>query len=187
MQGADLLLISADVGADHGPAQIIDQTLARHQRVDVLVNNAAINQPAAISQFSRESFRSVFETNTFGPAMLIALLWPVFSRQRAGCIVNISSMSAADPFPGLGVYGASKAALECLARAVRNEGAEQGIRAYNIAPGAVETDMLRALFSREQLPESRTLSPARVAQVAIQCILGERTEASGSTLILPSP
>jgi short-subunit dehydrogenase len=184
---AQILLIAADVGEANGPQRIIQQVLASYERIDVLINNAAIGHSAPPAKWKRDSLEEVFAINTFGPAMLIALVWPTMSKQKSGCIVNVSSMAAVDPFPGLGIYAASKSALESLARTIRNESLQHGIRAYNVAPGAVETPMLRGLFSKADLPESKTLRPETIAAVIMSCVRGERSEASGSTIILPSP
>ena len=75
----------------------------------------------------------------------IAAAWPRFVRQGGGCIVNVSSMSSLDPFPGLSVYGAAKAALNAIVKGCVHEGAAAGIRAFTVAPGSVETAMLRAI------------------------------------------
>ena len=95
-------------------------------------------------------------------------------------------MATVDPFPGLGVYAASKAALASLTRSLHNEGASHGIRAFSVAPGAVETKMLRQLFSTDQLPTDQTLEPAAVAEVVVGCIRGEREDDRGQTILLPS-
>jgi NAD(P)-dependent dehydrogenase (short-subunit alcohol dehydrogenase family) len=96
-------------------------------------------------------------------------------------------MATIDPFPGLSLYAASKAAMESLTRSVRNEGYEAGIRAFNVVPGAVETQMLRSLFPITALPTEKALDPYVVAQVIADCVTGARHEASGSSIIVPSP
>ena len=106
--------------------------------------------------------------------------------ERAGCVVNITSMAVVDPFPGLAVYAASKAALDSLTRSIHNEGADHGIRAYSVAPGAVETEMLRTIVTEEQLPTEQTLAPAQIAEVVADCIAGTCAEPSGSSLLVPS-
>jgi NAD(P)-dependent dehydrogenase (short-subunit alcohol dehydrogenase family) len=109
----------------------------------------------------------------------------VFVRQRRGVIVNVSSMAAVDPLPGFLSYGASKAALESLARSAATEGREHGIRAYNVMPGTVATPLSRALFG-DSTPQ-RALEPRDVAGVVLACIEGERADASeGSIRVVAS-
>ena len=67
-------------------------------------------------------------------------------RQSGGTIVNISSMAAVDPFPGFSVYGATKAWVELFTKAIAEEGRADGILAFSLRLGAVETPMLRGLF-----------------------------------------
>lgn len=184
---SDALIIPADVGQQSEAHHVIDQTVQRWNRLDVLINNAAALHVGPMTQASPSGLIDTFSVNVFGPLHLIARVWPVFLRQGSGCIVNISSMSAVDPFPGLSMYAASKCALESLARSVRSEDPTHAIRAFNIAPGAVETEMLRAIVTEANLPRERTLEPQSVAYVILQCVRGERDGEQGRTILLPSP
>ena len=96
-------------------------------------------------------------------------------------------MATLDPFPGLGVYAAAKAALESLTRSVVGEGGSRGIRAFSVATGAVETPMLRSLFSEKELPPEKALDPAEVAAIVLECIRGERDGEQGGVIRVPSP
>src|SRR4029079_9090658 len=107
----------------------------------------------------------VIDTNLSSAFYLAKALWDTFKKQHAGCIVNISSMAARDPFPGFLAYGAAKAGLNLLSLVLAREGAQHVIRSYAIAPGAVETEMFRPIMSKEQWPSEKTLDPADVARV----------------------
>jgi NAD(P)-dependent dehydrogenase (short-subunit alcohol dehydrogenase family) len=181
---AETLVIPADIADPQAPKKILDVTLARWGQVDVLVNNAGTVSDVALGQTTDDLLDESFAVNAFGPARLIAQLWPVFERQAGGCVVNVSSISTVDPFPGLSVYAAAKSALESLARSVTSEGREIGVRAYNVAPGIVETDMLRSLWSEDEIPREQTLPPDEVARVVVECVLGKRPEGSGSTIVV---
>lgn len=125
-----------------------------------------------------------FRTNTFGPATIIRAAWPHFAARRAGCIVNVSSYATVSPFPGLFAYAASKSALDSMTRSCHVEGEPLGIRAFCINPGAVETPMLRALFSEDAVPRATTLDPGEVARVIVDCIEGRRDADRGSPVLL---
>lgn len=181
------LVIPADVSEASQCKEIVRRTDERWQRIDLLVNNAGSVERMHMRDLTPDAVSRLFAVNLFGPMYLIAAVWPVMARDGGGVIVNVSSMSAGDPFPGLGVYGAAKAGLEGITRAIANEGGSIGLRAYAIAPGAVETSMLRGLFSPESLPTSRTLDPEQVAEIIVRCALGQSDEPSGATLRLPSP
>ncbi|MHC5002675.1 MAG: SDR family NAD(P)-dependent oxidoreductase [Planctomycetota bacterium] len=182
----EVLLVPADVAVAEQAASVIELAADQWGRIDVVVNNAGIVRMAALSDTDEDLLFQTFATNTFGPAMLIARSWPHMVRQGSGCIVNVTSMATVDPFPGLGVYAASKCALDSLTRSLHNEGATHGIRAFSVAPGAVETPMLRGLFSTDQLPPDQTLEPADVAEVVVACVRGERDGEAGRSILVPS-
>lgn len=185
--GPDPQILGTDVADPHQARAMVDHALTHHGRLDILINNAGGAISRSISGHDDAALRSAFAINFYGPAAAIIRAWPAFERQRAGCIINISSMSAVDPFPGLSVYGAAKAALNTLTRGCATEGAAFGLRAFAIAPGAVETPMLRAIFPESALPPSRTLQPEAIAEVILACIRGDHDARNGETILLPSP
>lgn len=185
--GARTVIVPADVGDPHAPAVIVDHALRAFGRVDALVNNAGVGPYKPIAETDEDDLHHTFEVDLFGPIRLVARLWNVFLEQGGGCVVNVSSMATVDPFPGLSVYAAAKAGLESLTRSIHNEGSQQGIAAYSVAPGAVETDMLRGIFSTEVIAESQTLEPEDVARVVVDCVLGRREAEKGRTILVPSP
>jgi len=181
------LIIEADV-ADRGTAdRVVRGTVDAFGTIDVLVNNAGRVKAVPIADTTPDLLDDLLGVNTIGPALLMAAAWPVMVAGMGGRIVNVSSMAVFDPFPGLSVYAASKCALDGLTRAAHNEGAEVGIRAVSVAPGAVETPMLRSLVSTDELPTDLTLDPDVVAAVIEACAVGERDAESGQVIALASP
>jgi NAD(P)-dependent dehydrogenase (short-subunit alcohol dehydrogenase family) len=182
---AGLLILPADVGEPAHTSRIIEPTHQKWGRIDALINNAATLEVRPIEQNDDRLLEHTFRTNVFGPARLIAKAWPIFISQRRGCVVNVSSIATVDPFPGLSAYAASKAALECLTRSILVEGRQHGIRGFAVAPGAVETAMLRQVVSEENLPTEYTLDPMAVASVIGECVTGIRDAEIGKTIYLP--
>jgi len=176
------LTVQADVADAADRSRMLAEILAHFGRLDCLVNNAGGVEIAPIEATGDDLLQRTFEVNAFSPARLIAASWPIFQKQRSGCVVNVSSRSTVDPFPGLSVYAAAKSALESLARSIINEGRSMGITAYTVAPGAVETPMLRALWSEDELPPSQAMAPDEVARVIVDCILGRREQDLGQTI-----
>jgi NAD(P)-dependent dehydrogenase (short-subunit alcohol dehydrogenase family) len=156
-------------------------------RIDCLVNNAGMAECVPIDQTTHELLQQTFSVNAFGPARLIAACWPHFQFHGSGCVVNVTTMGTIDPFPGLSAYAAAKSSLESYTRSIMNERGDAEITAYTVAPGAIETPMLRRLFSEEDLPRSQTLDPMDVARVIVACISGQRPEDAGSVIRLSSP
>jgi NAD(P)-dependent dehydrogenase (short-subunit alcohol dehydrogenase family) len=178
----EMLLLPADLSDARQARSVVDLTLAQWGRVDAVVNNAGVAPRAAIDETDEDLVYETFAVNTFGPAHVIARAWPAFVRRRTGCVVNVSSLASSEPFPGFFVYGATKSALESLVRSVAREGAEHGVVAWNVAPGAVEAPALRKLFSEREIPRERALDPFDVARIVADCVLGRRPEPSGSTI-----
>lgn len=166
---------------------VVAAVIERWQRVDGLVNNAGTVECVPIERTTDELLLQTFAVNTFGPVRLIAACWPHFQSQGRGCVVNVTTMGTVDPFPGLSAYAAAKSAMESYTRSIMNESGHADITAYAVAPGAVETAMLRRLFSEDDLPRSKTLDPIDVARMIVACLRGQRTENIGEVIRLNSP
>jgi len=182
---------SAQLPADiSDPAQarsIVDRAVAALGPLGVLVNNAGLAPNLPIDKHTPELLDEIYRINALGPANTIARAWPLFVAQRSGRIINISTIGTTDPFKGFFGYAAAKAAVNVMAKSCATEGAKHNIRAFAIAPGAVETQMLRAFAPESVLPRSRTLSPESVARVILDCAQGKRDQESGNTILLPNP
>lgn len=98
---------------DADSAQVIENLEKDGQAIDVLVNNAGFGLYGSAEQFAEEEVRRLFETNFFGPYRLSRAAVRYMRQRRFGIIVNISSGSGVGPVPSMGVYGATKAALDC--------------------------------------------------------------------------
>lgn len=184
--------VSADLGDSEQAASIVEAALERFGRVDVIVNNAALAPLKPIDETPVDLIEEVYSVNAIGPACVIAAAWPVFKKQYAqapsagagACIVNVSTLGTLDPFPGFFAYAASKAAMNLMAKSCAAEGRPFGIRAFAVAPGAVETEMLRAIFSAEVLPSDKCLSAERVAEEIVACVNGERDAHNGRIIYM---
>lgn len=178
--------VPADVADPAQARGLVGAVQQRLGRLDVLVNNAGWSPSKPIAEHTDEDIRAIFAVNTIGPIAAIAAALPVFTAQGSGCVVNVSSVASEDPFPGLSVYGGAKAAMNTITLGIANECGD-AVRAYCVAPGAVETDLLRSIIDTDALPPEKTLDPSEVAAVIEQCVLGERPEPSGSTIFVRSP
>jgi len=179
--------VPTDVADPEQVNRLIARALDVFGRIDALVNNAGLGPVEPIERTEWQTLVRVFDINALGPAWAIARVWPIFVQQGGGCIVNISSMATVDPFPGLFAYAAAKGALSVMALSCVNEGREHGIRAFAVAPGAVETAMLRSIVSERDLPPEQCLDPSDVARVVAECIRGDREDQMGRTILVPSP
>ena len=144
---ADVLAITADVGSARDTERMVAATLDRYGRIDVLVNNASALGPTPLPYLvdaSSEALREVLEVNLLGAFRLAqAVLGGMLLRQH-GLVVNITSDAAVEGYPGWGLYGASKAALDLLTRVWSAELQDSGVRVVAVDPGDMDTDMHRA-------------------------------------------
>ena len=172
--------------------RMVDLAAGKWGRLDAVVNNAGWSAAATIPRSDAAFIQHVFAVNAVAPAIIISRAWPTMEKQaradgKGGVIVNVSSMATVDPFDALYAYAAAKAGVNLLAKSVASFGKRLGIRGFSVAPGAVETDLLRSMFPKTSLPESKALSAGTVADVIVACVLGERDAENGSTILVPSP
>jgi NAD(P)-dependent dehydrogenase (short-subunit alcohol dehydrogenase family) len=177
-------IVTADVSQPEQATGAIDRAVRDLGTIDNLVNNAGAAPLLPIEQHSPRVLEDVYRVNAIAPANLIARAWPVFKRQRTGCIVNISTIGTLDPFPGFFGYAAAKAALNTMTLSCAKEGAHLGIRAFTIAPGAVETHMLREVYRQSGVPHQKGMPPIRIAQVVQECIEHRRDDENGKTIVI---
>lgn len=178
------MAIEGDVGDQDSVKVLVEQAIARFGGVDALVNAAGAAALGTIAQHTPQMILESFATNAAGPAMLMAAVWPIMTSRGGGRIVNVSSMASIDPFDGFFAYAASKSAMNMLSKMGDKQGRRDGIRCFCVAPGAVETPMLRSLFSREQVPASAAMSASDVASVVVECVSGERAPNGGEPIVV---
>jgi NADP-dependent 3-hydroxy acid dehydrogenase YdfG len=120
----------------------VTQAYAQFGQVDVLVNNAGYGVAGAIEEVSEAEFMPMFETNVFGLLQVTRAFLPHFRKQRSGHILNLSSIGGVVAGPGIGMYNATKFAVEGISEALAAEVAPLGIRVTIIEPGPFRTDFL---------------------------------------------
>ena len=135
-----LEVMRLDVRERSNARAAVAQVVERHGRLDVLVNNAGVGLVGGIEEVSEADVRATVETNVYGPLWFSQAVIPVMRQQRAGCIVQISTVGAAGTMPLLGVYNATKWALEAFSESMAAEVASYGVRVLLIEPGSLDTD-----------------------------------------------
>jgi NAD(P)-dependent dehydrogenase (short-subunit alcohol dehydrogenase family) len=179
---ADCLAVAADVGHTDDARRIVRTALDRFGRVDVLVNNAGTGVLVPIDQMQVDDYERTMRVNVDAIFHTTQAVWSSMKRQGGGVIVNISSVASSDPFDGFAVYGASKAWVNVFSKACAAEGRPHKIRVYAVAPGAVETRLLREVAPG--IPPEVTLDPDAVAAV-IESVCDERMAyATGQTIFV---
>ena len=141
----DVTTLYFDVTDENGAKQAIMTVKKGHGRLDVLVNNAGIMRDNVIGMIGSKLLYDVFEINVFAVINMIQLANKLMSRQKSGCIINISSIVGVEGAAGQLVYSASKGAVAALTKAAAKELAPNGIRVNAVAPGLINTGLLQAI------------------------------------------
>lgn len=142
---------------------LVSQAVSTYGGIDLWVNNAGLALHGPIDTLEPARLDRMIAVNVSAVLYGCRAVWPVMRERGGGVIVNISSMAGVDPFPGFAAYGATKTFVDGLTRGLAAEGAEHGIRVYAVAPGAVDTAMLRGPFP--DFPDDQCLQPEEVAEM----------------------
>lgn len=168
---ARIVPVQHDVTDRAACERIVEELVQRHERLDVLVNNAGITRDGLIMSMPDEDFDVVLDTNLRAAFWLIRAAARHMVRARRGRIINISSVGGVMGNAGQANYAAAKAGLIGLTKSVAKELAKRNITCNAVAPGFVETDMTGALPEkvreavRPLIPLQRFGTPQEIAAV----------------------
>jgi NAD(P)-dependent dehydrogenase (short-subunit alcohol dehydrogenase family) len=174
--GAETEFIGSDVRQDAAVGALVDRTVARFGRLDVLVNNAGTEGvPGPVAEQTGDSYAATFDTNVLGTILGMKHAMRVMRPQGQGSIVNVSSTMGHKGAPGASIYTASKHAVEGLTKSAALEGASFGVGVNAVAPGPVETGMLDRFTGSEArkagliagVPMQRAGRPEEIAQAIV--------------------
>jgi NAD(P)-dependent dehydrogenase (short-subunit alcohol dehydrogenase family) len=174
--GAEAEFIRSDVRQDEEVGDLVDRTVARFGRLDVIINNAGTEgTPGPVAEQTSETYGATFDTNVLGTILGMKHALRIMRAQGNGSIVNVSSTMGHKGAPGASIYTASKHAVEGLTKSAALEAASFGVRVNAIAPGPVETAMLNRFTGSEArkaglisgVPMQRAGRPEEVAQAIV--------------------
>ncbi len=172
-----VIALSCDVADASASRSAVEQVATQWGAIDVLVNNAATVTPGAkVADLTPEQWRQALDVNLTGAWLMSK--WAILHMARAGSgvVLNIASQLGSVAAPGRGAYGASKAGLIALARAIAVDHAADGIRALSLSPGAVVTGRLIDRYGSAEAanaalaakyPAGRLGTAEEVAQTAV--------------------
>jgi NAD(P)-dependent dehydrogenase (short-subunit alcohol dehydrogenase family) len=160
--GDQVLALSLNVDDRAADFAAVEQTIQRFGRIDVAVNNAGYGQFGAIEELSEAEVRDQMETNLFGALWVTQAVLPHMRAQGSGHIIQVSSIGGVNAFPTIGIYHASKWALEGFSQALAQEVADHGIRVTLVEPAGYATDWSGPSAKRAQpLPAYDAIREAR--------------------------
>jgi dehydrogenase/reductase SDR family protein 4 len=177
-EGLNAIGIACHVGKEDQRNQLIAKTIKTFGRIDVLVNNAAINPVySPIEEVDSVIFDKIMDINVKAPWALSNLVLPHLQANKNGSIINIASVEALTPGYGLGIYSTSKAAILMLTKNQAKEWGVHGIKVNAICPGLIKTKFSAALWQNEKMlnkleksiPSGRMGMPEEI--VGLACLL----------------
>ena len=121
--------------------------ICEHERIDVVVNNAGVASAGLTESFTVEDAQKMFDINFFGVMRVNRAIIPHMRNQKSGLLIHISTTTARLPFPYMGPYAPSKAAMEAYAESLKYELTHFGIDSVIIEPGAHPTDIFDKMIS----------------------------------------
>jgi len=142
--------LPCDVTSDESVQAAVGEVLSKGGRIDLLVNNAGVGLVGAAEESSLEQAKSLFDVNLFGVIRMTKVVLPAMRRQRAGRIVNISSVLGLIPAPFMALYAASKHALEGYSESLDHEIRGSGIRVVLVEPAYTRTSFDGNAYQADQ-------------------------------------
>jgi len=188
--GRRAVAIQASVGMPDSVDEMFEELGKHFERIDIVVSNAASGVLKNTIDMTLKHWRWCLETNALALNLLAQRALPMM--REGGRIIAMSSLGAQRAMPGYGFIGASKAALEALARALAQELGPRGIRVNVVSAGVVDTDALQHFPNREALlenfaartPAGPVLTPDDVAGAVYLLCLPEAAMINGHTLVV---
>jgi NADP-dependent 3-hydroxy acid dehydrogenase YdfG len=139
--GGKAMAVTTDVVHREQVKRLVDKAVEAYGRVDVMINNAGLMPQAPLEQLKVDEWDRMIDVNLKGVLYGIAAALPHMKRQKAGHIINVSSVAGHKVGPGFAVYAATKHAVRALSEGLRQEVKPYNIRTTVISPGAVATEL----------------------------------------------
>ncbi len=159
--GAEAEFLPCDVRHEDDVRSLIDKTVSRFGRLDVAVNCAGTEgTPGPVTEQSAETYAATFDTNVLGTLLSMKYEMRVMLAQGSGSIVNISSTYGRRGAAGASLYSASKHAVEGLTKSAALEAAPSGVRVNMVAPGPIDTGMLKRFTGTDEKKAGLTATVA---------------------------
>ena len=186
LEGTGHAMVAADISDPVAVKKMINEVLAKFNRIDILVNNAGIYEEVSLLTMNYEewqqAWKKTIDTNLTGVSNLSFLAIKEMVKQGGGKIVNVSSRGAFRGEPTAFAYGASKAGLNAMGQSMAKSLAPQNVYVYTVAPGWVDTDMAADGLNspdgeeiKAQSPLNRVAKPEEIAGTIVY-LASEGTE-----------
>jgi 3alpha(or 20beta)-hydroxysteroid dehydrogenase len=179
-----------DVTDESGWTAVVDETVADHGGIDVLVNNAALFKATPLAELTVDLFQQMVLVNQIGPFLGIRAVMPAMASRGAGSIINISSVGGLSGQAKMTAYVSTKFALRGISRSAAIELAPSGIRVNAILPGTIDTPPLASMRPQRReamlasIPLGRMGRPQEVAELAVFLASDESSYCTGGEYVV---
>jgi NAD(P)-dependent dehydrogenase (short-subunit alcohol dehydrogenase family) len=172
-------MLPLDVRADDSVRACVEAVSTRGGRIDVLINNAGYELAGALEELTSEEAKAQFETNFFGVVSMVNAVLPFMRQQKRGHIINVGSLSGLSPIPFLGIYSASKFALEGYTETLRHE-----VKPFNVHVSLTEAGFLKTpMMNHRQVGANRIPEYDPWRQRALDAIRVHEEKGPGPQLV----
>ena len=164
--GGEAASFPTDVSRETDVIALVRNTVARYDRLDILINNAGIGIFKPFAETTTEEWDRAMAVNARGPFLLCREALPYLKQSDWATIINVMSVSSRKGYVTQGAYGASKHALMGMTKVLAKEVQEDGIRVHALCPGAVDTEMLAAARP-DLMGGSSLIQPQELADIVL--------------------
>jgi 3-oxoacyl-[acyl-carrier protein] reductase len=176
-----VLAVQADVSQPADVQRLVQSALRVFGTLDILINNAGISGGAPIHAHEIQDWENVMATNLRGPFLMARAVLPTMRARRSGHIINISSESGLEYYPGDGAYGISKHALNAMGEYIQRENQEYNIRVNTICPGMVVSEMTQ---DESGLDHEKCLYPEDIADLVLWLLTRRQNIKIGTPILI---
>jgi NAD(P)-dependent dehydrogenase (short-subunit alcohol dehydrogenase family) len=165
--GANGIGLVADVADEAAVKKAVADAIAKLDYLDVVVNNAGYGSMGPIEEVPEEEVQRQFDINVFGPLRVLRAVLPHLRERKSGHILNITSIGGLRTFPGVGIYNASKFALEAIGESLEQQVKPLGIKVTNVEPSGFRTDWAgrSATFTEPAIEDYRPTAGKNMADI----------------------
>ena len=171
-ENIEIDIFKADVSKREEVKKMIDYTIKKYGKIDILINNAGIDQEKMFQDITDENWNNVMKVNLYSVFCTTQEVIPYMINQKNGCIINISSIYGINGGSCAVAYSATKAGIDGMTKALAKELGPSNIRVNSIAPGYIDTDMNEKYSEeeREQIKEETPLEKIGKPEDIAKCI-----------------
>jgi len=182
MRGGEAYTVQTDVKNIDACKNLIDKTIEKYGKIDVLINNAGVSMRATFEELNLSVIKELMDTNFYGAVYCTKFALPFLLVQK-GTIIGISSISGLTPLPGRTGYCASKYAMEGFFSTLRLENIKKGLNVLVVRPGFTSSNIRKAAFNKLGVPqnetprdESKMMSSKEVAAIILNAAVNRKRE-----------